>query len=67
MKIKNVKMRRISKCTVAVANTVIERTPPMQEIEVRSPVGRTKVVKTGSDSSTAKRSARGVSVTGPPL
>ena len=38
MKIKNVKMRRISKCTVAVAHAVIERTPPMQEIEVRSPV-----------------------------
>ena len=30
------------------------------------PAGQTKVAKTGSDSSTAKRSAFGVSVAGPP-
>ena len=45
----------------------VERSPRMREIGVRSPVAtdRWKEVKTGSDSSTAKRSSTGVSVTGP--
>ena len=47
----------------------VERSPRMREIGVRSPVAtdlsRKKLLKTGSDSSTSKRSALGVSVTGP--
>ena len=43
---------------------VVERSPRMREVGVRSEQ-TFKVVKTGSDSSTAKRLATGVSVTGP--
>ena len=43
----------------------VERLPHMREIGVRSPVATDLSRKTGSDSSTAKRSATGVSVTGP--
>ena len=40
---------------------VVERLPRMREVGVQSPFG---TVKTGSDCSTAKSSATGVSVTG---
>ena len=39
---------------------MVECSPRMPKIGVRSPVEQTYVVETGSDSSTAKRSASGV-------
>ena len=42
----------------------VERSPHVREIGVRSPVATDPVVKTGNDSSTAKRSATGVCITG---
>ena len=43
----------------------VDRSPRMREIGVRFPVATDLSRKTGSDSSTAKRLATGVSVTGP--
>ena len=43
----------------------IERSPRVREIGVRSLVATDPSRKNGSDTSTAKRSATGVSVTGP--
>ena len=45
-------------------NLVVQHSPRKREIGVRSP-GQTKVIKISSESFTAKRSATGVSVTGP--
>ena len=42
-------------------SVMVERLPRMREVGVQSPFG---TVKTGSDCSTAKSSATGVSVTG---
>ena len=55
----------VSKLTDGRSGVEVERSPRMREIGVPSPVATDLVVKTGSDSSTAKRSATGVSVTGP--
>ena len=44
---------------------VVERSPRIREIGVQSPVGTILSLKTGSDSSTAKRMSTSVSVTGP--
>ena len=43
----------------------VERSPRMREIGVRFPVATDLSRKTGNDSSIVKRSATGVSVTGP--
>lgn len=44
---------------------VVERSPRMRDIGVRSPVETNLIDKTGSDSSNATRSATGASVMGP--
>ena len=54
-----------SKGLYRCGGVVVECLPCMWEIGVQSPVGQTKVVKTGSHSSTAKCSATSASVTGP--
>ena len=46
-------------------SVVVERSPRMREIGVRSPVGTNLIDKTGSDSSYATRLATGASVMGP--
>ena len=43
----------------------MESSPRMLDIGVRSPIATNTIVKTGSDSSTAKRSSTGVNVMGP--
>ena len=49
----------------AAVAQVVERSPRMQEIRVRSPVATDRSRETGSESSTAKWSATSVSATGP--
>ena len=52
--------------TISRGGVEVERSPHMREIVVRFPVATDlSRKKTGSDSSTAKRSATGESVTGP--
>ena len=56
-----VEKRLFNLCCTLRGGVMVERSPRVQEIGVRSPVAT--VVKTGSESSTAKRSEIGVSVT----
>ena len=59
----SVRITATIKCLDRHGVVVVERWPRMRKIGTRSPVRTSR--RRGSDSSNAKRSATGVSVTGP--